>query len=218
MSKYIILIVILASIGVFFSLLFILKVKTECRTQYGKCPDELVNGMQKLEGGSLYQTKKTISKSLKNNFLVLDFSTQFKFPNILFVNVLIKKPSFMLKNDANQTVAVSQDGKVLDTQGNASLPTVIVFGNLKKPGQDVEKNQLFALDLVQGINEMYQVNIGKITDDGLVVELPTNFRVLLPLDGDVQVLLGSLRLVYLKVNNMGKYNEIDLRFKNPVLR
>jgi hypothetical protein len=186
----------------------VINVKTECRTQYGSCPFEL-------ESGKLYQTKQKIAKSLKNNFLVIDYSTQFKFPNILLVNVLIKKPFFVLKNDANQSVAVGADGIVLSTVNNSILPTVIVLGNLKKVGEIVDTNHLFALKLIQGVYEMYQINTGKIIDNSLVVELPEGIEVIFPIDGDIQVLLGSLRLVYSKKDG---FHEIDLRFKNPVLR
>jgi len=205
MYKYIVLIVVLV---VFFLSPLVINVKTECRTQYGSCPFEL-------ESGKLYQTKQKIAKSLKNNFLVIDYSTQFKFPNILLVNVLIKKPFFVLKNDANQSVAVGADGIVLSTVNNSILPTVIVLGNLKKVGEIVDTNHLFALKLIQGVYEMYQINTGKIIDNSLVVELPEGIEVIFPIDGDIQVLLGSLRLVYSKKDG---FHEIDLRFKNPVLR
>lgn len=69
---------------------------------------------------------------------------------------------------------------------------------------------------------MYGVQKGEITDSGLVIELPGSIRVIFPLDApDPRVLLGSLRLVYSKITSgdmVGKYSEIDLRFKNPVLR
>ena len=61
---------------------------------------------------------------------------------------------------------------------------------------------------------MYQVNKGEMINSGLVVELPTRVRVILPLEGSVEILLGSLRLIYSQVTD----KEIDLRFKNPILR
>jgi hypothetical protein len=68
---------------------------------------------------------------------------------------------------------------------------------------------------------MYQVRDFTVQDDSLLVELPGQIRVIFPLDGDSQILLGSLRLIYSKIQNEGnpeKYSQIDLRFKNPVLR
>ena len=44
------------------------------------------------------------------------------------------------------------------------------------------------------------------------------------LEGDIDVLAGSLRLIFSRLNDettgirMGDVSEIDLRFKNPVIR
>lgn len=224
MSKFknlIVFVGIIIFVAVFLLIPFVLKVKLECRTQYDVCPPEITNKINSNNNKSLASAKGGIKKSLKNDPLISEFSTQFKLPNILIVNVLIKKPSFVLKNDANQAVAVGQDGRVLGPVNNAILPTVMVFGNLKKVGEEVEVDHLFALNLIQGVNEMYQVSVGKVEDNSLVVEVPSGIKVIFPMDGDVQVLLGSLRLVYGKIESgeeRGKYREIDLRFKNPVLR
>ena len=88
-------------------------------------------------------------------------------------------------------------------------------------GSSVSAQELFALELIQGIWQMYQVGLGELKDDGLVVELPGRITVIFPKEGDKDILLGEVRLVYGKVENidtLGKYSQIDLRFKNPVLR
>ncbi len=224
MSKFKNLIVvggIIIFIGIILLFPFFAKVKSECKSQYGACPQELETGIKSQEAGNLYQTKKKITKYLKNNFKILDFSTQFKLPNILIVNVLIKKPSFLITNDANQKIATDQSGRVLGVTDNTTLPTVIVTGNLEKVGDVIDQKHLFALNLIEGVNQMYQTNVGKIIDNSLVVELPAGIKVRFPLSGDSQILLGSLRLVYGRIESgeqKEKYTEIDLRFKNPVLR
>ncbi len=208
-------------IGLFLFLPFIIKVKAECLTQYGACPEEIVKLVAQNNGKSLVAAKNGVKKNLKNNLLVSDFSTQFKLPNVLLVNILLKKPAFVLKNDTNQSISVDEDGRVLGSVTNTSLPTVLFSGNLKKIGEKIDADQLFALKLMRGVNDMYQINSGVITDNSLVVELPSSIKVIFPLDGDTQVLLGSLRLVYGKIeagDQKGKFKEIDLRFKNPVLR
>ena len=47
---------------------FFIRVNIECRSQFGECPQELEDGIGKLEGGSLYQTRRKIASYLKNNF------------------------------------------------------------------------------------------------------------------------------------------------------
>jgi hypothetical protein len=100
------------------------------------------------------------------------------------------------------------------------LPYAITPEPLKKVGESISTRDLFALNLILGVNEMYQVLYGTITNDALVVDIPPSVRVIFPLEGDSEILLGSLRLVYTKVTTsyLGIYSQIDMRYKNPVLR
>ncbi len=216
-----------SSVLIFLSPFFV-KVTTECKSQYGACPSELNAKLspsgedkQMLNAKSLFQAKRESKVILEKNLMISEFSFQFKFPNILLVNILIKKPAFAIKNESNQTELIGEDGRILEIANNTSLPILIITGNLKKIGEVVEANQLFALKLIQGVNDMYQVRMGTIIDNTLVVELPADIKVIFPLDGDADILLGSLRVIYAKITNndqKNRYSEIDLRFKNPVLR
>jgi hypothetical protein len=127
----------------------------------------------------------------------------------------------MIKNNEGKSVLVDRDGLILSS-GNSilTIPTLITSENLKNVGEKTNNNQLFALKLIEGVYEMYQVNTGKMIDNSLTVELVSGIEVIFPIDGDIQVLLGSLRLVYAKIesNITGTYSQIDLRFKSPVLR
>ena len=70
------------------------------------------------------------------------------------------------------------------------------------------------------MNDMYQVNVGNIENDSLLVDITPKVRVIFPLEGDYKVLLGGLRLIYTKITTdySGIYSQIDMRYKNPVLR
>ncbi len=200
---------------------FYLKVKIECLTQYGACPPEISNQVVSKDQTFL-SAKNKIKKVLRASQLVTDFRTQFKLPNVLVVNIVIKKPSFALVgSNPDEAALVDADGRVLTTAKNSSLPTVKDINRTYKPGEDVNSSDLFALKLIEGVYEMYQVKDGFVENDSLVVELPSQIKVLFPLSGDRDLILGSLRLVYSKVvsaEEKGKYTQIDLRFKNPVLR
>ncbi len=200
---------------------FFLKVDIKCQSQYGQCNQEIINDISIYKWHSLYSARNGVAKSLKQNFLVSDYSTQFKLPNILQVNILVKKPSFTLYNkNLNQAALTDLSGEVLSIAQNTTLPVVYVNQNLPKPGESVGDKNLFALKLISGLNDMYQIKEGIIDNDSLVVDLQGQIRVIFPLEGDSQVLLGSLKLIYLKIQGdlAGKFSQIDLRFKNPVLR
>ncbi|KKU09664.1 MAG: hypothetical protein UX13_C0034G0011 [Candidatus Woesebacteria bacterium GW2011_GWB1_45_5] len=222
MKKYLPFLLIFLTASVIFLPQFLIKVRLICKSQYGECPPDLAPKLQTLNDKNLIQAKKKTAKILKDDPLVLDYSMQFKFPDVLEVNLLIKKPSFAFQDkNTGKIYTVDEEGKVLSEKDDTSLPLVI------QEGADVN---LFALKIMAGVFAMYQVRTGEIAGKqslagfagkSLVVELPGSIRVIFPLESaDSDVMLGALRLVYARVQNdkENKYSEIDLRFKNPVLR
>ncbi len=222
MKKIILIIVaILVPVSIYLVPSFI-KVSISCKTQYGECPSGIESGIMNLESRDLRTAKREINKNLKNNILVSDYSTQFKLPSKLEVNIVIKKPSFAVKDvNSGEFFLVERDGLIVSKVTETSLPKVQVSGKAHQVGKGVDSRELFALNIIEGVFTMYQVDSGEVIDGSLVVELPAGLRVIFPLEGDRDVILGSLRLIYSKLETeefRGKFREIDLRFKNPVLR
>ncbi|HKC04839.1 MAG TPA: hypothetical protein VKC54_03130 [Patescibacteria group bacterium] len=180
-----------------------------------------MTGIAAFNGKNLVSAKAGVSKALKKNYIVSDFSLQFKLPNILSVQVLAKKPVFALYNTAtNQSALIGPEGETLSISSGTSLPRLFINQNLPKPGERVSANYLFALKLIGGVFEMYQVGEGDLQSGSLTVDLPGPIKVIFPLEGDRDVILGALKLIYAKTQGEGsrKFSQIDLRYKNPVLR
>ena len=195
--------------------------KIECSSQYGECPSEIKSKVEAVNSKNLVNTKKELKNILKDNFLVSDFSTQFKFPSTLRVNLVVKKAVFAITQvGTNNYLLVDVDGWVVGITDASSLPTLKVSDKLKNVGENVGEPYLFPLNIMGGVFNMYQAQIGEIKDGSLLVELPSSLKVRFPLSGDVDYYLGALRLIVSKIEteSPGKYREIDLRFKNPVLR
>lgn len=201
---------------------FYIKVNVECKSQFGDCPAEIVTKLKMLNSKSLFKVRNESGKILKTNFLVSEYSTQFKLPNIMLVNIISKKPIFALKNSSNgQFELIDNKGTVLVFADNSGLPTVSKSELNYKIGDTISGDDLFALNLISGVYQMYQIGYGTITNDALVVDMGTGVRVIFPLrENESEVLLGALRLIYTKVinNYLGVYSQIDMRYKNPVLR
>jgi hypothetical protein len=203
---------------------FFIKVKVVCRSQYGDCPQDLSSALASESGKSLFNAKRSARKTLKSSLLVFDYSTQLKLPNVLVIDVLVKKPAFALKDSTTGDLyLVGTEGSVLSTGRETTLPVVSGTGLNLSVGQKATSGQLFALKLMSGVFDMYQVGNGEMADGSLVVELPPQIKVIFPLEADdPAVLLGALRLIYAKIEsgagNAGGYTQIDLRFENPVLR
>lgn len=213
--------IVILVLSVLFSPIFI-KVKVECKSQIGDCPNEVVEKLKVINGKNLLNAKGWVSKVLTGNFLISNYSAQLKLPNILMVNVLVKKPIYAVYDKTQNSYSlVDSSGYVLSVSGASTLPTLVKETVNEKVSERIAESDLYALKLIQGINQMYQISIGTIQNDTLVVDMPLGIRVILPLSGyDTQVLLGSLRLIYTKVTTSydGVYSQIDMRFKNPVIR
>ena len=211
---------------IFFGLLvvspLIIKVKVDCQSQYVQCPEEVLAEISQFNGKSITVAKNGIRKILRSDYLVSDYSIQFKLPNILHVELLVKKAAVAIGNNVGGPfILVDKDGLAIDSSPDSALPAIIITDNLPKVGQNIGTANLFALNLARGIYQMYQIRETSIQSGSLLVELPGQIRVIFPLDGDSDILLGSLRLIYSKIQSDGnplKFSQIDLRFKNPVLR
>lgn len=222
MKKILVVIILIIVTVIFFSSQFFIRVKINCKSQYGECPKFILDKISILNDKSLSSVKRKASKILGNEYLVSEYSLQYKVPNILQIELLIKKPTIALKNIGSDIFALFDgDGKVLSYASDSALPVIVFNGILPVAGENVDSSILFASKLAGGVYQMYQIKDYFVQDNSLLVELPGQFKVIFPLDGDAQILLGSLKLIYSNIqngDNVGKFKEVDLRFTNPVLR
>jgi hypothetical protein len=215
------------SIGILFLVIilsqFFISAQVSCSSQYGACPENVLSEISPLNGKKLFFVRNGLKKVFSSSYLISAYSLQFRLPNTIQVDVLVKKPLFALKSDSSESYAlIDKDGTVLSVEGSSELPTLGVSEDLPKVGQKVSDKDLFALDLIDGLYKMYQIRSGMIQEDTLLVDLPGPVRVIFPLVGaDRNILLGSLSLIYSNIQsgeNKTLYTEIDMRYKNPVLR
>lgn len=223
MKKIILPVVLILAVLLFFSPRFLINVKITCKSQYGDCPSEIVEQIKSLNGKKMFYVKNQLGKILESNFLVSAFNVQFKLPNVLKVDLIIKKPAFALKNISSaEILLIDKEGRILSKSTQTSLPIVFTNDNFSNIGDKVSDKNLFALELILGLSKMYQVTSGTIEGDTLLVDIPGGVRVLFPLEGaEKDLLLGSLRLIYTNIRDVsGKmlYSQIDLRYHDPVLR
>ncbi len=195
----------------------IIKVKKiECYSQYGLCSNEFLTKVNFFPGESIDATKKKISEELKSIKLIDDYSFRFRFPETVRIDLILKKPKYALYNkNTNETVVLDGKGTVLEKTGKTNLPYLVIDDNPPDIGETVESKKHFALELLYGIYYLYQVKSGEIVKDCLEIYIPDAGKVIFPLAGERDILLGSMKLI---LSRAGKFKEIDLRYKNPVIR
>ncbi len=200
---------------------FFAKAKSfECSTQYGPCSDQVNSALTSFSGKTIFTARREIKNLLRKDIYIKNMTVRFTFPDKISVDILIKKPSFCISTDNPQKFAfVDEDGVILTLASSCALPEVLTKPTPRIQGQKVLDQELFSLKIVRGVYEMYQVSTG-VLNDNLTVELGSGIKVIFPVQGDSDALLGALRLIYTKIQKYfpGKYKEIDLRFDSPVLR
>lgn len=194
-----------------------------CRSNAGPCSPTISDSLSKLNGTDLNKAKNAVKKILKGNLLVSDFAIQYRLPDVIEVNLIENVPVFAIFDVASgKYYLVDAKGEVLYIDSKTDMPSISgQFGQMKL-GEVVAPEYLTGLQIVEGISQMYQIRIGQVDGDTLLVKLPGPVSVVFPLSGtDYHVLLGAVRLIYTRIQNAdlaGKYTQIDLRYKNPILR
>lgn len=188
----------------------------QCYSQYGICSDEIFAATSGVAGKSLAAAKTFLGDQFKKNGSVEKYTFTFKIPDILRTDLILKKAKFALVNkDTKEAALLDKDGLVLQKNTKTNLPRVEVIESLPAAGETAAADKLFALNLIYSLNFYYQADFGEIGNSGLTVKLPTGAEVIFPLEGDIEVLLGSLKLILSAPNNV---KLIDLRFKNPIIK
>ena len=191
-----------------------------CESQFGPCSQILVERLDMLEGKPIGDSRKQISEILTSEVLVKDFSVQILLPNRLQVNLLERKSKFALKVQSSDSLALAdEEGYIVGIESQSNLPQLVVDSAPGNVGEKVSDENLFAMQIVGDLFSFYQVREGKVSEGNLQVELKGKIRVIFPLEGDRSVLISSLELVLKRYDDAGDVpREIDLRYKNPVIR
>ena len=196
--------------------------KIECSSQYGDCGG--VFDDKSFVVGNYKDTKKNIEQILKNNIKVKSYVMQYKIPGILKIEIDLKKPKFAIKDKDSRYYLVDEDKLILEISNESNLPCLVSDDFNKNIADEVEDVHLFALKIIEKAAWLYSVKTGVIENNELKIILKEGVVVHFPLEGDIDTLVGSLRLIFSRLNDEGEgirmedIKEIDLRFNNAVLR
>ncbi len=215
--KYLFLLLLLVLVfGGIYILLINLKVQhIICESQYGSCGTNLKFQISNLKHNNIFETRRELNNLLKKNTGVLDYSIEFKFPLDLTVHVIERQPviAFLLAN--GKYALVDRNGVITDEATGTNLPKIVTIP-LNQDELEFSSNIIWRL-----YNYFKPKGNIKITADGIEVDNIAGKKVIFPLIGDADLLLGSLNLIISRLPSVKEATTmgiIDLRFKNPVLR
>ncbi len=197
--------------------------KIECKSQFGNCNEVIGDRLQVT--GNYKDLKKTIEQRLKQDIQVNSYLIQYKIPSTLKIELNIKTArNAIYSSFLNKYYLISEDGLVLSLGDDTNLPK-IKYDNLElKVGNSISENQKFAIEILNNMTFLYSINEGQIEKNSLRFKNTEGVTIIFPTEGDVNLLIGSLRLTISRLNDeaegirMNEIAEIDLRYKNPVLR
>lgn len=213
-----ILILVLVFVGAIWIIFFkFLKVsKINCESQYGICDSnlELIISALQNKKENIFEARNDLEKILKYNKNVLDYSIRFN-PLFGLKAFVIEKKAVAAFVTGNIFTLVDSDGEILGKTNSTALPKIDSSINLSS--DEIS----YLAKLMSGLYNFFGVTTGKVTADGLTVTNLKGKTVIFPLTGNIDVLLGSLTLIFSRLPSVSQASTIltiDLRFKNPVLR
>ncbi len=199
-----------------------------CQNQYGTCNEDILLGLQSLVGNRLIGAHKDISKILTNDRRVESFAVHYKPFTSIHVDYIEKSAQFALENREYQTYAIlDNNGTVIELVETSVLPSVVTANTLPNIGEKVPDDVYFAIRLASKLRPQYEMSTFVLKNKHLEVSGIDDYTLLFPLDGDIDLLIGSMTLILsrlkqsqeeFRIEDNRKIREIDLRFKNPVLR
>jgi cell division septal protein FtsQ len=227
MKRLLFIILALLLAGLFLAVnaqLFLVR-KINCKTQYGQCTpaDEAI--LNQFYGQNLFLvTDDVVHQAFFANPKVSTVRVYRVFPWKLEVFLLLKKAlAGVRKSSLSQDVfLVDNDGIILALVHQTALPVIsledssLVFYPFVSA--KVDEKITNAARVLYTINEVTKVTDAVLEDGTLRTILPEKITLYLPLDRDPKVLAGALQLILAKSKMQKELKEIDLRYKNAILR
>lgn len=215
-------------VGLVFIQKFIKIREIQCLDHEDKeCSQKIVKLISNSKDQKNYIVVNEINNILKNEVLIKKYSIQYMFPDVLLVKVIQRNPVYAVKSkDSNWINLIDADGYVTDIVDSTIFPLLFTDGGLVNQGEKIDNSICFALKIVKLVSQTYKIDSAVLKNESLEVITGEGLKVVFPRSGDIDYLLGSFKLIVSRLNNLeldstienNKFKEVDLRYKNPVLR
>jgi len=223
MKKLIILMLFIGLLGgVIFSSRLIQIKGISCESQYGPCSPDITKALEGVTLSNLQESRKNLEAVLQKNKKIKKYVINYTFPKTLKAQILERKPQVaVLRKNATNYILVDKEGIILEESENTPLP-IITIAEVGHTSDELT----FAANLQYELFTNFNVNSSIMNEDHLFIT-KDGIDFLFPLKGDLDEILGSYNLIlsWLKsekeesrIEQARSVTEIDLRYKNPVMR
>ncbi|MEK7129725.1 MAG: hypothetical protein AAB803_01785 [Patescibacteria group bacterium] len=167
----------------------------------------------------LFPSQKIRLRLLGDNPLLRDVLIRKKYPHTLVIEP-VKRVAAAVLVTGDQSIVLDREGVVLpQSEGERTLPTVIMDVGTVHVGQPVTDNGvLVSLRLIEGLGDSWQ--IGSITkqESGLLVAKYQESEIIFTQDKDPVALSATLQTLLAGFRIKGSLPKvIDLRFDKPIV-
>jgi len=200
--------------------------KLVCVSQFGECPEGIVDDIKYSNTNDLITIRKKLEKDLSSNFLVKDFLIQYQIPSTIQLQITLKKPKYAVYNlQDNLFYLFDKDGLILEiSEKSRFFPVTVDKLNQNNYGEKVEDFVLNSAEITYGVRFMYEVAESKLVEQDLYLKMDSDVTFIISTKSSKDEILGAFKLIYsrliaenkgIKIDNV---SEVDLRYENPVLR
>lgn len=209
----------------------------DCVSYEAKCHPAVVESINLDLPNNIYKTKKIIRNTLSQNKSISNYFVKFNYPNRLLVIVETHQPRFALvsNDDGSWYSIIGDNGIVMSIEETTELEYLYV-SSLPNPGEFISEDLINSYKIYKNIKFYFEINKVVIMDDGLLLYSERGHQAMLPYDGDPEVLVGAVMVVFDRLNTLAEnsimdnrdYKEfkslcldgclVDFRFHNPVIK
>jgi hypothetical protein len=197
-----------------------------CVSQFYACNESLRNKIDSINKGSLIQTRRNLIGLLKDEASVKSFSFQYQLDGKLILHINEREVKYCITNNGSSYYA-DELGKVIKIDNAIGVNCVQNTKSKYKIKDSLNNEDLISEQIYYRLRSLDTVQSGFIEDKKFVIEYRDGIKLIFPLEGQANVLIGR---AYYTISQFGKINEyiigngfggiteVDFRYNNPVIR
>jgi|GEM_PF-4208414 len=204
---------------------FIVVGETYCEGATRECSNEVLEIVEKARGMRYFRAKIFVSKKLEAYDRVISYSVRLRLFNKMILEVVERDAEVALLGVNGKYSLFDRHGHSVGvSQSDNGLPYAKLLNG------EISRSEISAFsEIIYVLDQKYSFVSGEIDRGALVFEHSGN-KFIMPLSDDVDLTLGAFYLILSWLNsdpedlrigvtdNLSQRLEIDMRYKNPVIR